>query len=46
MIPVKVITYFGLNAAIMGEGLVENMPLVTKGNERVFPDMPVQILNK
>ena len=46
MIPVKVITYFGLNAAITAEGLVENMPLVTKGNERVFPDMPVQILNK
>lgn len=45
MIPVKVITYFGLNAAIMGEGLVENMPLVTKGNERVFPDMNVQVLN-
>lgn len=46
MIPVKVITYFGLNAAIVGEGLAENMPLVTKGNERVFPGMPVQILNK
>ena len=46
MIPVKVITYFGLNAAITAEGLVENMPLVIKGNERVFPDMPVQILNK
>ncbi len=45
MIPVKVITYFGLNAAIMGEGLAEAMPLVTKGNERVFPDMPVQVLN-
>lgn len=45
MIPVKVITYFGLNAAIMGEGLVENMPIVTKGNERIFPDMPIQILN-
>lgn len=45
MIPVKVITYFGLNAAIMGEGLAEGMPLVTKGNERVFPDMPVQVLN-
>ena len=45
MIPVKVITYFGLNAAIMGEGLAEGMPIVTKGNERVFPDMPVQILN-
>lgn len=45
MIPVKVITYFGLNAAIMGEGLAEGMPIVTKGNERVFPDMPVKILN-
>ncbi len=45
MIPVKVITYFGLNAAIIGEGLVENMPIVTKGNERIFPDMPIQILN-
>ena len=45
MIPVKVIAYFGLNAAIIGEGLVENMPLVTKGNERVFPDMNVQVLN-
>ncbi len=45
MIPVKVITYFGLNAAIIGEGLAEGMPIVTKGNERVFPDMPVQILN-
>ncbi|MFA7090872.1 MAG: efflux RND transporter periplasmic adaptor subunit [Arcobacteraceae bacterium] len=46
MIPVKVIAYFGLNAAIMGEGLVQNMPLVTKGNERIFPDMPVHIINK
>lgn len=45
MIPVKVLTYFGLNAAITAEGLAEGMPIVTKGNERVFPDMPVQILN-
>ena len=45
MIPVKVITYFGLNAAIMADGLVEGMPIVTKGNERVFPDMQVQVLN-
>ena len=45
MIPVKVITYFGLNAAITAEGLVEGMQIVTKGNERVFPDMPVQVLN-
>ena len=45
MIPVKVITYFGLNAAIMADGLVEGMQIVTKGNERIFPDMPIQILN-
>ena len=45
MIPVKVITYYGLNAAIMADGLVEGMQIVTKGNERVFPDMPVQVLN-
>lgn len=45
MIPVKIITYFGLNAAIMADGLVEGMPIVTKGNERVFPDMQVQVLN-
>ena len=46
MIPVKVITYFGMEAAISGQGLVEGMQLVTKGNERVFPDMPVKIINK
>jgi membrane fusion protein, multidrug efflux system len=45
MIPVKVTTYFGLNAAITGEGLVDGMQLVTKGNERVFPDMGVKVLN-
>lgn len=46
MIPVKPLVFFGTNAAIQGEGLVEGMQLVTKGNERVFPDMPVQIINK
>lgn len=46
MIPVKPISYFGSSAAISAEGLVEGMQLVTKGNERIFPDMPVQIINK
>ncbi len=46
MIPVKVVAYSGMNAAIAGQGLVENMQLVTKGNERIFPDMPVQVINK
>ena len=46
MIPVNVITYSGMDAAIIGKGLVEGMQIVTKGNERIFPDMPVNILNK
>lgn len=46
MIPVKIITYSGTNVAIEANGLVDGMQLVTKGNERIFPDMPVQILNK
>jgi multidrug efflux pump subunit AcrA (membrane-fusion protein) len=46
MIPVKPLAFFGTNAAISGQGLVEGMQLVTKGNERIFPDMPVKIINK
>lgn len=46
MFPVKPIAFFGQNAAISGQGLVEGMQLVTKGNERIFPDMPVKIINK
>lgn len=46
MIPVKIITYSGMDVAIEANGLVDGMELVTKGNERIFPDMPVQILNK
>ncbi|MGE0051047.1 MAG: efflux RND transporter periplasmic adaptor subunit [Arcobacter sp.] len=46
MFPVKVLTYSGMDAAIAGNGLVEGMQIVTKGNERIFPDMPVQVLNK
>jgi membrane fusion protein, multidrug efflux system len=45
MIPVNVITYSGMDAAITGQGLEEDMNIVTKGNERIFPDMPVKILN-
>ena len=46
MIPVKIITFLGLDAAIKAEGLVSGMELVTKGNERIFPNMPVKIINK
>lgn len=45
MIPVKVSTYSGMEAAIVAEGIVEGMQVITKGNERVFPDMDVKVLN-
>ena len=41
MIPVQVVGYQTDMAAIEGEGLAEQMRLVTKGNERIFPNMPV-----
>jgi len=41
MIPVQVIGYSGNKAAIMGQGLAEGMRIVVKGNERIFPNMPV-----
>ncbi|RXK11643.1 hypothetical protein CP965_12795 [Halarcobacter mediterraneus] len=46
MIPVQVIGYLGKKVAIQGEGLSVGMDVVSKGNERVFPDSPVQVLNK
>lgn len=45
MIPVQVTTYSGKNAAITGQGITEGMEIVTKGNERIFPDMDVKVLN-
>lgn len=45
MIPVVVTTYSGMDAAITGQGLVDGMQIITKGNERVFPDMDVKVLN-
>mgnify|MGYP000509347589 CR=1 FL=1 len=45
MIPVKVLGYLGSNVAIAGKGLVEGMSVVVKGNERVFPNQPVQVIN-
>lgn len=41
MIPVQVIGYNKNLTAIKGKGLVENMRIVTKGNERIFPNMPI-----
>ena len=44
MIPVKVLGYLGKDIAIAGKGLVEGMSIVVKGNERVFPNQPVQVI--
>ena len=41
MIPVKVVGYQMNLAAISGEGLAKEMRIITKGNERIFPNMPV-----
>lgn len=46
MIPVQVIGYDGSNVAIAGQGLKVGMDIVVKGNERVFPNSPVKIINK
>ncbi len=46
MIPVKILGYIGKNVAIEGKGLIEGMSVVVKGNERVFPNQPVKVLNK
>lgn len=46
MIPVQVIGFVEKNIAIMGEKLVEGMQIITKGNERVFPNSPVKVINQ
>lgn len=43
MLPVKVIGYDGNRAAIAGQGLRAGMSVVVKGNERIFPNMPVMV---
>ncbi|APW65059.1 MULTISPECIES: efflux RND transporter periplasmic adaptor subunit [Arcobacteraceae] len=46
MLPVKIVGFMGINAAIEGKGLLEGMNIVVKGNERVFPNMDVKVLNE
>jgi len=46
MIPIQIVGYLGDKIAIAGQGLVEGMNVVSKGNERVFPNSPVKVLNK
>lgn len=41
MIPVQVIAFQGLKAAVRGEGLTEGMDVVIKGNERLRPGQPL-----
>lgn len=45
MIPVKIVGYLGSNVAIDAQGINENMRVVFKGNERIFPNSPLQIIN-
>jgi hypothetical protein len=41
-IPVIVTSSLGDTVAVSGEDLVEGMPVVVRGNERIFPGSPVQ----
>ncbi|WP_461210645.1 efflux RND transporter periplasmic adaptor subunit [Desulfocurvus sp. DL9XJH121] len=45
MIPVAVVAYQGLSAAVNGPGLAEGMQVVVKGNERLYPGAPVRTAN-
>jgi len=45
MIPVRIVGYLGSNVAIHAQGINENMRVVFKGNERIFPNSPLQIIN-
>lgn len=42
MIPVQVVAYEGLTAAVLGPGLGAGMDIVVKGNERLYPGAPVR----
>lgn len=41
MLPVQVIGYKKEMVAVTGNGLKEKMSVITKGNERIFPNMPL-----
>ena len=46
MLPVRVVGYDKDGIAINAEGLSEEMRVVTKGNERIFPNSPLQDITK
>lgn len=45
MIPVQIIGFVGTTVAIKGANLVAGMTIVSKGNERIFPNSPVKVIN-
>jgi RND family efflux transporter MFP subunit len=44
-IPVQTSSTEGDRIAVQGRGLTEGMPVVVRGNERIFPGSPVQVIN-
>lgn len=46
MVPVKIIGFLDDKVAVASDNLKVGMDIVSKGNERVFPNSPVKILNK
>ncbi len=44
-IPVQATSTEGDRIAVQGRGLTEGMPVVVRGNERIFPGSPVQVIN-
>jgi membrane fusion protein, multidrug efflux system len=46
MVPVQIIAYLDSQVAIKGQGLVVGQKVVSKGNERIFPNSSVKIINK
>ncbi len=42
MIPVTVIQYKNSTAAVQAKGLSKGIPVITKGNERIFPEQTVR----
>jgi len=46
MIPVNIIGFLDDKVAVASENLQVGMNIVSKGNERVFPNSPVKIINK
>jgi len=44
MLPVKVIGFTGSQCAVSAQGLQDGANVITKGNERIFPDMPIKVI--